>query len=66
MKTYKLAELKKAIKIAANDLYENEIVETLMEENEMESLGYLQKESFREDWIEDKIREWIEKANNET
>ena len=55
MKTYNLAILEKAIRVAAEEAYQNEIIDAHPEES---NIG----EVYRMTWIETKIEKWIEEA----
>jgi len=63
MEKFALAKIEKAIRRAAEEAYEREIVETEMEEMESEDSGFTSKEIFKEDWIESKILGWEEVEN---
>ena len=57
--TYTLALYEKALKIAAEDMYESEIVETEMEDL---VIGVENEYCDKEDWVESKMQEWITAA----
>ena len=64
MKKFTLAKMEKAIRRAAEEAYESEIVETEMEKMEFEDSSFANKEDFKEDWIESKILGWEEVETN--
>lgn len=61
MKTKSIKVLQEAIKLAAKEAYQHEIIDTCMEGIE---IGGDRDYETKEDWLEVRIDSWVEEAEN--
>ena len=62
MKTFRLAQYEKALRVAAKEMYQNEVVDTDMVHN---IIGEGNECASKEDWIEDRMEGWLREGKEE-
>ncbi len=56
MKSFRLAQYEKALKVAAEEMYQNEVVDTDMEHT---IIGGENEYTSKEQWIEERMESWL-------